>query len=99
MKMKKKTKHEKKLEKIRTEIYEHKEYNFDSYLAMVISQHLATFVMKKSRVHGDTRNLEKDLLKAHKIFERYMIDSDEVTREETDEAFKLLADHFHRLWI
>ena len=50
-------------------------------------------------MHHDTEELKKDLLKAHKIFERYMKDADEVSKEETDEAFKLLAKHFHRLWI
>ena len=84
---------------LRKTIEENKHMNFDSYVAMILSQDLKDFVDKKKDMHMNTKDLEKDLKKASKIFAKYAKDADSVTHEETTFAFELLALHFHRLWL
>lgn len=86
-------------ENLRKTIEENKHMNFNSYIAMILSQDLKDFVERKINLHDNTKELQKDLKKASKIFAKYAKDPDSVSHEETTFAFWLLANHFHRLWI
>jgi site-specific DNA-adenine methylase len=89
-------KYEKKIEERTVHM---KMMNFDCYLAEIFAKDLGEFAKCKGNVHGKTKKMKKDLLKAHKIFKRYCKNADEVSQEETDLAFDLVKEHFHRCWL
>lgn len=84
---------------LRKDIESYKHMNFNSYIAMILSQDLKDFVERKINLHDNTKELKKDLKKSSKIFAKYAKNADSVSHEETAYAFHLLARHFHRLWI